>query len=69
MQPRFAVLFVAGVEHLLNALHHGEHLLINSFEFTSSIINWKKYVQSIIYVIGINTKVSKVSLIAENWSN
>ena len=37
-----------------------EHLLINSSEFTSSIVNWKKYIQNNIYVLLISANVSKV---------
>ena len=45
---------------------NGENLLINSYEFTSSIVNWKKYTQSNIYIIIINEKLSKIVLVSDN---
>ena len=41
---------------------NGEHLLINSYEFTSSI-TMKKNMQSNNYIITINVKVSKIILL------
>ena len=42
---------------------NGEHLLIDSYDFTSSMLNWNKYIKSNISLIIINAKISNVLLV------